>query len=298
MEDNIKYSPSVKEKILGIFVKPSSDQKKKQQPPVRQPTQNYEPGLEVVHPLPWSRNDIALPELAPYNHVDAKTSSMPQVIDDPAWHKKKEQGLEVANSPAPPSSIMSPSTYGGSTVVASPYHQQHPGGYHHPPPTSPEPESGRICGMRRKVCYIVMAVIIVVAVAAIAIGVGAGLAFGRRPRSSSDDSGGLESTKTANITCPASDNSTFSAQDAPARHFRLICGHDYNSEDGSIDLSSENATTMAGCIDLCAARKECVGAGWGDYYGNHVCWMKSRLGKQNVSGNWYFAVDLNTTSSS
>lgn len=192
---------------MGIFVKPSSEQK--QPPPPRQPPQNYEPGLEVVHPLPWSRNDIALPELAPYHHVDAKTSSMPQVIDDPAWHRKKEQGLFLgaANSPAPSSYVVSPITYGSTAGLASPYQQQYPEVYHHqPPPPPPGPESRRICGMRRRVCYIVMAVAIVVAVAAIAIGVGVGLAFGQRqPRSSPSGSGFVypSAVRQNILTCPA-----------------------------------------------------------------------------------------------
>ncbi|GKT53722.1 hypothetical protein ColTof4_05887 [Colletotrichum tofieldiae] len=271
--------------------------------------QQYDSGLEVADTQgPWSRNDIPLPEVTPYIHVDAKTASAPQVADDPlAWHHyyKQNPGLEVASPP----SVATSGGYGGTTAAAAAAYgangQQHPPGYHHPPPTSPEPKSldadgqRKLCGVRRKLCYIIMGVAIVLAVAAIAVGVGTGLAFGRRSQSgsdsSSDNSTTPESTKTATITCPASENATFSAQDAPARRFRLLCGHDFNSEDGAIDLSSANATTMAACIDLCAAEAGCVGAGWGDYYGSHLCWMKSRLGEMNVSGNWLFAVDVDET---
>ncbi|TQN71618.1 hypothetical protein CSHISOI_02641 [Colletotrichum shisoi] len=258
--------------------------------------QQYDSGLEVAHPGPWSREDFALAEVAPYVHVDAKTVSTPQVADDPhSWrnyYHKQNPGLEVA----PSSSV--------STTTAAAYGQHHPPGYHHPPPTSPDPKTlgadGRrkLCGVRRRLCYIIMGVAIVFAVAAIAVGVGVGLALGRRSQSGGSSSGSKttpESTKTATITCPASDNSTFSAQDAPARRFRLLCGHDFNSQDGAIDLTSANATTMAACIDLCAAEAACVGAGWGDYYGSHLCWMKSRLGDMNVSGNWLFAVDVDKT---
>ncbi|KAF9877305.1 hypothetical protein CkaCkLH20_05005 [Colletotrichum karsti] len=309
MEDNLKFRPSVKEKVLGIF-------KAKEEPkrPHLEPHQ-YESGLEVVHPLPWNPNDVPLPEVSPYPHLDARTLSTPQVADDPAswhhYHLKKNPGLEVAAAgPTSSSSVMSPggyssTLYGGSQDGTQ---QLHPAGYHRPTTSESKSVDGfgmgpRVCGMRRKVFYIVMAVAIIFVVAAIAIGLGAGLAFGRKPagdKSSGSGSlpSGVESTKTANISCPASDNSTFSAQAEPDRLFRLICGHDYNSEDGAIDLTSENATTMANCIDRCANRTECVGAGWGDYYGNHVCWMKSRLGKPNVSGNWLFAVDLNGTDAS
>ncbi|KAK1595376.1 uncharacterized protein LY79DRAFT_668148 [Colletotrichum navitas] len=255
-----------------------------------QDEQEFESGLEVVAaPSPWRPNDIPLPEVVPYAHVDAKPALAPHVADDAlAWNHyyKQNPGLEVA--PVSPYS----SAYG-------PGGQQHPPGYHHPSATPLSQRSldadgqRKLCGVRRKLCYIVMAVAIVIAVAAIAIGVGVGLAVGRRSQGDSGDSTNLESTKNATITCPAKDNATFSAQDNPARHFRLLCGHDYNSADGAIDLSSQNTTTMAACIDLCAAHADCVGAGWGEYYGNRVCWMKSRLGEMNTSGNWLFAVDVN-----
>ncbi|WYZ40200.1 hypothetical protein EsH8_IV_000541 [Colletotrichum jinshuiense] len=291
--------------------------------------QHYESGLEVAAPGQWSRNDISLPEVAPYNHVDAKTASTPQVDDDPmAWHRyyNKNAGLEVAPSPS-----VAPGGYSQDPNAA----YQHPEGYHHPSPTSPEPKSadkGKLCGMRRKVCYIIMAVAIVFVVAAIAIGVGAGVALGRQSHKSDStsefvsvlffffflapfffslpflssrvyrtntrspsDSTNLESTKTANITCPASDNTTYSAQTAPERHFRLDCGIDYNSGNGAVELSSESTTTMGACIDLCASKTNCVGAGWGNYYGEYVCWMKTKLGKSHGSATWYFAVDVNQT---
>ncbi|KAK2058102.1 hypothetical protein LY76DRAFT_593594 [Colletotrichum caudatum] len=241
----------------------------------RQDHQEYESGLELVAaPSPWRPNDVPLPEVSPYAQsrsdadADAKTALAPQVADDAlAWdhYHKHNPGLEVAVVPA----------YG-------------PGGQR------------KLCGVRRRLCYVVIAVAIVIVVAAIATGVGVGLAVARRSQGHSGGSSGgstnIESTKDAKITCPAEDNATFSAQDHPDRHFRLICGHDFNSQDGAIDLASANATTMAACIDLCAARAECVGAGWGEYYGDRICWMKSLLGEMNTSGNWLFAVDVNKTS--
>ncbi|TEA12235.1 hypothetical protein C8034_v006228 [Colletotrichum sidae] len=339
MEDNLKFTPSVKEKVLGMFKTnppadspstakppPSSDHHEQQQ---HQSPQHYESGLEVAHPLPWTPQDIALPELAPYNHVDAKTISTPQVADAQSpwsWPHDHKKGGFLTDASSAPEPVVTPGGYSvsSSTGLANPYYQQHPAGYHHPPPSSstpplplPKTPSGerRKCGLRRRTFYIIMAVVLVFVVAAIAIGLGAGLAFaGRRKDGSSSGSSGFvppsnppfppfgagdfETTKTANITCPKSDNTTFAAQDNPARHFRFICGHDYNSGEGSIDLAQQNTTTTAACIDLCAAKSECVGAGWGDYYGNHVCWMKSKLGRPNVSGNWYFAVDLNGTNAS
>ncbi|KAK1671483.1 hypothetical protein BDP55DRAFT_732168 [Colletotrichum godetiae] len=275
-------------------------------PPQQQ--QVYESGLEVVEPNAWNRNDIHLPEVSPYNHSEAKTTTFPEVADDPlSWHHyhKQNPNLEVSSSP--------------SITSAAPHYyaaagQQHPPGYHQPPPGSPGYGSGsldgdgsgkgkaKMCGIRRKVCYIVMGVAIVLIVAAIAVGLGVGLAMKKSDSGNKSSSGNstttpATSTKNATIICPAADNATYSSPDAPKRTFRMICGHDFNSADGATDLTSENATTMAACIDLCASKgDDCVGAGWGDYYGNHVCWMKSKLGTMNVSGNWYFVVDVNKTS--
>ncbi|KAK0374712.1 hypothetical protein CLIM01_07910 [Colletotrichum limetticola] len=281
--------------------------------PQYQNQQVYESGLEVAEPNAWNRtnNDIHLPEVSPYNHSEAKTTTFPEVADDPlSWHHyhKQNPNLEVSSSP--------------SVASAAPYYyaaagQQHPPGYHKPPPGSPGYGSGSldgdgsgkgkkatVCGMRRKVCYVVMGVAIVLVVAAIAVGLGVGLAMKKSenksssgPQTSNSTTTPATSTANATITCPAADNVTYSSPDAPKRTFRMICGHDFNSADGATDLTSENATTMAACIDLCASKgDDCVGAGWGDYYGNHVCWMKSKLGTMNVSGNWYFAVDVNKTS--
>ncbi|GJC86700.1 hypothetical protein ColLi_09538 [Colletotrichum liriopes] len=91
--------------------------------------QQYDSGLEVADTQgPWSRNDIPLPEVTPYIHVDAKTASAPQVADDPlAWHHyyKQNPGLEVASSP----SVATSGGYGGTTAAAAAYGangQQHP----------------------------------------------------------------------------------------------------------------------------------------------------------------------------
>ncbi|KAK1995198.1 hypothetical protein LX36DRAFT_659825 [Colletotrichum falcatum] len=252
----------------------------------QQDQQEYVSGLEVAAPGPWNPNDIPLPEVVPKaaaaaeeeEEDDAKTASPPPHAADDAhsWHHyyKQNPGLEV--SPA----------YG-------PGGQKHPPGYHHPPAVSLDQKSldvdgqRKLCGMRRKLCYVIMVVTAIFGLAAISIGVGVSLAS-----RSADDSKNIESTKTATIVCPAKDNDTFSAQVHPSRHFRLICGHDFNSADGAIDLASRNVSTMAACIDLCAANDQCVGAGWGNYYGSTTCWMKSRLGNMNTSGNWLFAVDV------
>ncbi|OHE95648.1 hypothetical protein CORC01_09080 [Colletotrichum orchidophilum] len=301
--------PRASEKFLKMAVPTLKTTAKPQQ---QQHQQQYESGLEVAEPNAWNRNDIHLPEVSPYNNADAQTTTLPQVVDDQlSWHHYHKQSPNLdATTPSVTSAAAAPYYFAAGTG------QQHPPGYHQPPPGSPGSGSldgagdgnGKtrttMCGVRRKVCYVIMGVAIVLAVAAIAVGLGVGLAMKKSGGSSGNKSTSGNSTTTpptstrnAVITCPSSDNATYASPDAPARTFRLICGHDFNSANGATDLTSENATTMATCIDLCASKgPDCVGAGWGDYYGNHVCWMKSKLGTMNVSGNWYFAVDVNETS--
>jgi len=46
---------------------------------------------------------------------------------------------------------------------------------------------------------------------------------------------------------------------------------------------------MTECINTCAEQEGCVGAGWGDYNGRDVCWLKSKLATAQKSSAWYFA---------
>jgi hypothetical protein len=84
------------------------------------------------------------------------------------------------------------------------------------------------------------------------------------------------------------------------RGYLLLCGRDYSSFDGAVDImSSVPIDTMSSCIEQCASHNDCIGAGWGNYNGENLCWLKSALGKPNWSYNWYFAIlDVNATKSS
>lgn len=101
----------------------------------------------------------------------------------------------------------------------------------------------------------------------------------------------IPTTKDADIICPGVNNTIYQA-DGTKKYFQVICGIDYNGKDGAVDLASENADTMADCINECASREVCTSAGWGSYNGNQVCFMKSSIGTPNTSQNWMFTKEV------
>jgi hypothetical protein len=92
------------------------------------------------------------------------------------------------------------------------------------------------------------------------------------------------------IVCPASNLTLFTPDSNPSRPYLLVCGRDYHSAHGTVDLFNIETPTMNECIDLCAKTDGCEGAGWGDYRGRYVCWLKRLLGSPQRSQEWYFAV--------
>ena len=93
-----------------------------------------------------------------------------------------------------------------------------------------------------------------------------------------------------NIKCPTNNLTLYTSQLDEKKRFVLLCGRDYNSDHGAIDMYNQDAETMGDCIDMCASAKDCVGAGWGNMDGRDVCWIKSQLGQPGWSYLWYFAV--------
>ncbi|EOO01353.1 hypothetical protein UCRPA7_3148 [Phaeoacremonium minimum UCRPA7] len=181
-------------------------------------------------------------------------------------------------------------------------------------PTLPEkpPVAGRICGLRKQVFWAVVAIGVFAIVAAIAIGVGVGIAT----RNNGDDSTPANATQTVpvsgtptnglpaataaatlgpevEINCPDANQTLYTLQDDSTRKFLMLCGRDYSSQngDGAVDMFSEDIDTMTGCIERCANQSGCAAVGWGDYYGTKTCWLKSEIGKPNVSPQWYAAVE-------
>lgn len=68
-----------------------------------------------------------------------------------------------------------------------------------------------------------------------------------------------------------------------------MCGRDYSSEDGAIDIDQVSAS-FRGCLSKCGDTDGCVAVGWGNYYGTDTCWLKSQIGTPNWSSNWYSAI--------
>jgi len=94
------------------------------------------------------------------------------------------------------------------------------------------------------------------------------------------------------IKCPQDDHNVYvssSAGSGATKSFNIQCGRDYNSGRGAVDLDHKVTATMAECLDECAGRPGCVGAGWGLFQGQWTCWMKKQLGEPNIAEGWYFA---------
>ncbi|KAK0629245.1 hypothetical protein B0T17DRAFT_525065 [Bombardia bombarda] len=108
-------------------------------------------------------------------------------------------------------------------------------------------------------------------------------------------SASASSTVKSTIICPATNGTSYtSSKDSGAKKFTRLCGIDYSGT-GASDLDSKKATTMDACIDLCAAKKDCTGAGWGfisgDSGNSHSCFMKTNLTKSHkATSDWGFGL--------
>ncbi|KAF7544787.1 hypothetical protein G7046_g9715 [Stylonectria norvegica] len=261
------------------------------QQPINPPPIVYEDGLHVVHD---SGLEVAHPGVGAYHNP----SNLPEV--SPSWGQtdKANQGY---------------GQYDAQNQQSNPYDNAFQRGADggSPPGTEAtglnggvekDQDGGKILGMRKKIFFIVLAVAILLVVIAIAVGLGVGLAMRHSsdsdsdsddPKSTDTPSSGdkIISTATANITCPASDNTTYQAEDT-GRYFRIICAVDYNSDGGSVDLSSKNETSMAECIDACTSLSGCTAAGWGNFYDNKVCFMKKSVGSSVAVPGWIFTKEV------
>lgn len=97
------------------------------------------------------------------------------------------------------------------------------------------------------------------------------------------------------IRCPGN-NQTLYLSTGTNRSFLLLCGRDYSSFDGAVDLYNVAMDDMSDCIDECARQAGCIAAGYGSNGNRNTCWLKSKLGDPNYSPGWYFAIeDSNAT---
>ncbi|KAK1756150.1 hypothetical protein QBC47DRAFT_181231 [Echria macrotheca] len=212
-----------------------------------------------------------------------------------AYHQEKHHDYHGANA--------IPSPYGGSPLLPG-------GGDEHKEPSPLAGGAGagdgrRILGMKRNAFFITVALATFLVVVAIAVGVGVGIALGKHDGSSSSPSSTprpfplptaqANTSSTKPIACPANNLTLYTSPVNASRHYTLLCGRDYNSGAGTLDLYNQPTDTMAECIDTCAGEPACVGAGWGSYLGKNVCWLKSYLATPQDSPIWYFAALDNVT---
>ncbi|KAI1799582.1 hypothetical protein F4811DRAFT_557659 [Daldinia bambusicola] len=167
-----------------------------------------------------------------------------------------------------------------------------------PVPPLPSRE-GTICGLKLKTFWLIVGPLLALLVIGLAVGLGVGLASSHNPRSDFDSgtptSSNLFNTPSAttstSITCPQSNGTIY--EGTGNESFLVVCNVDYNSKDaggGTIDTGNEEKASMEDCIDMCAATADCVGAGWGNYQGHYICWMKGKLGRSHDAQDWLFAI--------
>ncbi|KAK3380809.1 hypothetical protein B0H63DRAFT_560655 [Podospora didyma] len=108
-------------------------------------------------------------------------------------------------------------------------------------------------------------------------------------------------TATPTVDCPKS-NGTFVTSATGNKRFQRLCGLDYGGNGEAIDIGSVKTLNMNDCIDACAAKANCTGAGWGILTGDkglgpQPCWMKMNLTKShNATSDWGFAILVSKSS--
>ncbi|KAK1775119.1 hypothetical protein QBC45DRAFT_423178 [Copromyces sp. CBS 386.78] len=99
-------------------------------------------------------------------------------------------------------------------------------------------------------------------------------------------------TAIAKIECPAINGTLYTAtvagnsssaggsSSSSSKKFTRLCGLDFGQGE-AVDIGSVNTTSFNSCLDKCAQKQACMGAGWGAIPGDeethHTCWMKTNL---------------------
>ncbi|KFA64370.1 hypothetical protein S40285_10050 [Stachybotrys chlorohalonatus IBT 40285] len=173
--------------------------------------------------------------------------------------------------------------------------------YDHIAPPAPIPIA-TVCGVSRRLFWMILAAVLIVLALAIGIGVGVGVGTGgggsddapdaqrsgtstqssteapsatttiitTAPTSttSSTSTQASASTVTANpaittlVTCPAANNTEFRVPGTQTTFLRL-CGIDYSGRDSAEDLAHAWTPTMEDCIITCAGYTGCEACSWG-----------------------------------
>ncbi|KAI0490328.1 hypothetical protein F4859DRAFT_457765 [Xylaria cf. heliscus] len=199
-----------------------------------------------------------------------------------------------------------------------------------PPNENESRGNKRILGLQRPWFWTVLGILGVIVVVAIGVGVGVGVGAKRSTSSSKTESGvspasdGTTGTSTpgmsalttatssssspaatrtsaanpdARTSCPAINGTVYQVPGS-TKKFLQLCGVDYGTEDGAVDIRNVYTDTAQDCIDNCAGTTGCTGCGWGFIEGDKGppfrCWLKDNVDGKSHAANatWYFAVLL------
>ncbi|KAK3998225.1 hypothetical protein QBC44DRAFT_354133 [Cladorrhinum sp. PSN332] len=103
------------------------------------------------------------------------------------------------------------------------------------------------------------------------------------------------------VQCPGVNNTIYTTYTSTGqqKRFTRLCGLDYSGEDEATDIANVKVNSLDQCIEACASRAGCTGAGWGVSSSDKAdplqsCWMKKGLKKSHDAkrGDWGFAVLL------
>ncbi|KAI1465596.1 uncharacterized protein F4812DRAFT_103735 [Daldinia caldariorum] len=251
-----------------------------------------------------STNDISIPaglEVAP--------SDLPHVVNGPtiignSYERPEKYAFEQPNPSL--QGVAQQNAYSNGAYMSQGYPlpvqgQPHWGGsqdgtYLSDKPFPPLPSrEGALCGLRPKTFWLIIGPLIAILVIGLAVGLGVGLASSHNSSSNSDgtptSSNPSSATTSTPITCPQSNGTIY--EGAGNEPFLVVCNVDYNSNyagSGTTDIGNEETSSVEDCIDTCAGNSTCVGAGWGNYEGRYICWMKGKLGSSQGAPNWLFAI--------
>ncbi|KAK3938484.1 hypothetical protein QBC46DRAFT_265247 [Diplogelasinospora grovesii] len=270
--------------------------------------------------LPHSNLEVVAAPRPDLSHTKTweKHSGLPELTTAAGAGAGWYGGGGYPNSPSASSTAAAyPPTYNNNSYHH--HHQAHHGLIPPPPPppsqSHPPPEGGgggeRICGLKKQIFRAVLAIAVFLAVVGVAVGVGVGVAMHKSDPSpaanttsptatngSSSSSGTLPAPTAQGTTgpeqtiqCPGNNLTLYTSGVDTQKQYVLLCGRDYNSGSGSVDLYNQPTNTVGDCMDLCAEQQGCVGAGWGSYQGQYVCWLKSKLATPNWTPGWYFFIE-------
>lgn len=269
-------------------------------------------GLEVVERAAEAPEVLpAYPNHTTNNNIGSNT---PPVYGYPPghgptngyWDQRSVSGNTYSAS-SPPSSFAYP------PLLASPGGGKTGGGFKEGTAGSPPPPKGLVCGIKKSLFFIFMAIGGFLLVLATALGVGLGLGLRQpssantpvSPATSSTPSRTAAPSRTGYPTpratvaiepnlaigCPANNETLYQSQQGDNRKFLLLCDRDYSgSTNNAVDLFNTVTYTFADCIDKCAGNVACKAVGWGTYNGRPTCWLKSDILKPHPAPGWYFAV--------